>query len=64
MTPSEANRQRVLALLIAEDGQMGAEFNAMCKRDPAVRREKPPMSEIRQFSFLDRRDRKPAWILG
>jgi 6-phosphogluconolactonase (cycloisomerase 2 family) len=28
MTPSEANRQRVLALLISEDGQMGAEFDA------------------------------------
>ena len=28
MTPSGANRQRVLVLLIGEDGQMGAEFDS------------------------------------
>jgi hypothetical protein len=56
MTPSEANRQRVIALLIAEDGQMGAQFNVIYKKDPAVRRGKP-MSKFRKLSFFNRRDR-------
>jgi hypothetical protein len=57
MTASEANRQRVLTLVAADNWQMSAQVNAMDKKSPAERRGKPPMSEVRKLSFFDRRDR-------
>jgi hypothetical protein len=57
MTASEANRQRVLTLVAADNWQMSAQVNAIGKKSPAVGRGKPPMSEVRKLSFFDRRDR-------
>jgi hypothetical protein len=57
MTASEANRQRVLALVVVEDRLMSTQFNLVDKRSPAIRRGEPIMSEFRRLSFFDRRDR-------
>jgi len=47
MTASEANHQRVLALILAEETQMCQQFEyEFDKEVPAVRRGKPPMSEV------------------
>jgi hypothetical protein len=48
MTASEANRQRVLALLLVEDGPIPQQFSSTDKNIPAILRGKPPMSEARQ----------------
>ena len=48
MTASEANRQRVVKLLSAEEAQMCMQFNTFGKEFLEVKRGKPPMSEIRQ----------------
>jgi hypothetical protein len=56
MTASEANRQRVLKLLIVEDKQMCA-FNTLDNESPAVKRGKPQMSETRQTWISGRCDR-------
>lgn len=48
MTASEANRQRVLALILAEDGPMQDHFSSSDIKSPAMMRGKPPMSETRQ----------------
>jgi hypothetical protein len=45
MTASEANRERVLTLLRLDNEQMYAQFNAMDKEIPAVKRDQPPMSQ-------------------
>jgi hypothetical protein len=57
MTASEANRNRVVALLLADHWQIATQFNAIDKKSPAARRGKPLMPKIRQLSFFDRRDR-------
>jgi hypothetical protein len=56
MTASEANRQRVFALLRVEDEQMSARFDSVGKECLEVKRGKPPMSEIRQPWSSGRRD--------
>jgi hypothetical protein len=52
MTASEANHQRVLALILAEEIQM---FHQVCfdldKKLPGGRRGKPPMSEAKPISI-------------
>jgi hypothetical protein len=48
MTASEANRQRVLALILFEDGPKLDQSGATNKISPTLLRGKPPMSEIRQ----------------
>lgn len=48
MTASEANRKRVFKLLLVEREQICAEFTAVDRESPAVKRGKPPMSETRQ----------------
>jgi hypothetical protein len=57
MTASEANRQRVLTLLLVEDEQMCAQFNTLDIERPAVKRGKPLMSETRQPWISGRCDR-------
>jgi hypothetical protein len=49
MTASEANRQRVLRLLVVESEQMWGQFTTADKESPAMKRGKPPMSETRQL---------------
>jgi hypothetical protein len=48
VTASEANRQRVLALILAEDEPMLDPFSQADKESPALTRGKPPMSEANQ----------------
>ena len=49
MTASEANRQRVLALILAEDAPLLQRlWDALDAKSTAVRRGKPAMSEVRQ----------------
>jgi hypothetical protein len=48
MTASEANRQRVLALILVEDGPVLDQFSPTDIKSPAMARRKPPMSEARQ----------------
>jgi hypothetical protein len=57
MTVSEANRQRVLSFLNTEREQILEQYKYIDIESRAVRRGKPPMSETRQPSFFDRRDR-------
>jgi hypothetical protein len=57
MTASEANRQRVFRLLLVEREQMRAQFTTVDKGSPAVKRGKPPMSEVRQLWISDPSDR-------
>jgi hypothetical protein len=56
MTASEANHQRVLSLLLDEEEQMRIRDSALERECPAVRREKPPMSEPRPLSISGRRN--------
>jgi hypothetical protein len=52
MTASEANHQRVVALILAEEIQAFQQvWHELDKKDPAVRRGKPPMSEARPLSI-------------
>ena len=54
MTASEANHQRVLALILAEEIQAFQQVRyVLDKKVPAVRRGKPPMSEASPLSFSD-----------
>jgi hypothetical protein len=48
MTASEANRQRVVRLLLFEREQMLAQFTTAHKENPTMKRDRPLMSEIRQ----------------
>jgi hypothetical protein len=48
MTASEANRQRVLALILLEDGPKLEQSSVTNKNSPTLLRGKPPMSEARQ----------------
>jgi len=48
MTASEANRQRVLTLLLIEHEQMCAQFDIAVQENPAVQRGKSPRFETRQ----------------
>jgi hypothetical protein len=48
MTASEANRQRVLALLLVEEEQVCAQFGTAIQESAAVQRGKPPILETRQ----------------
>jgi hypothetical protein len=48
MTASEANRQRVIALLLFEEEQMCAQFGAAVQEVTAVQRGKSPIFETRQ----------------
>ena len=48
MTASEANRERVSRLLLAEHEEMWAQFTPEDKESPAVKRGKPSMSETRR----------------
>ena len=48
VTASEANRQRVFTLLRVESEQVFAQLNALDKGILGVKRDKPPMSEVRQ----------------
>jgi len=57
MTGSEANRQRVLSLVITEREQILEQYGYIDTKSTAVRRGKPPMSESKQLSFYDCRDR-------
>jgi hypothetical protein len=57
MSGSEANRQRVLSLLNTEREQILEQYRYIDIKSTAVKRGKPPMSETRQLSFYDRRDR-------
>jgi hypothetical protein len=57
MTGSEGNRQRVLSLVNTEREQILEQYKYIDIKNTAVRRGKPPMSEIRQLSFYDRRER-------
>jgi hypothetical protein len=57
MTGSEANRQRVLSLVNTEREQILEQYRYIDIKNTTVRRGKPPMSEIRQLSFYDRRER-------
>jgi hypothetical protein len=54
MSGSEANRQRVLSLLNTEREQILEQYRYIDIKSTAVKRGKPPMSEIRQLSFYDR----------
>lgn len=49
MNASEANRERVSRLLLIEREQLRAQFATVDKESPNVKRDKPPMSETRQF---------------
>jgi hypothetical protein len=52
MTASEANHQRVLALILAEEIQMFHQvWFDLDKKSPGGRRGKPPMSEARPSSI-------------
>ena len=57
MIGSEANRQRVLSLDNTEREQILVQYRYIDIESTSVRRAKPPMSEPRQLSFYDRRDR-------
>jgi len=57
MTASEANRQRVLTLLLVEDEKMCAQFNTLDIESPAAKGGKPLMSETRQPWISGRCDR-------
>jgi hypothetical protein len=57
MTGSEANRQRVLSLVITESAQILEQYRYIDVKSAAVKRGKPPMSETRQLSSYDRRER-------
>jgi hypothetical protein len=48
MTASEANRLRVLALILIEDGPALDQFSPADTKSPPMTRGKPPMSEARQ----------------
>jgi len=56
MTASEANHQRVLALLLLEETEQYVQQVALEKENPALRRGKPPMSEARQPLTSSRSD--------
>jgi hypothetical protein len=56
MTTSEANYQKVLSLIRAQDEQM-LQANDNDKKRPALKRGKQPISRFKQLSFFDRRDR-------
>ena len=57
MTGSEANRQRVLSLVHTEREQILEQYRHIDISSTAVRRGKPPMSETRQLSLCDRREK-------
>jgi hypothetical protein len=63
MTASEANHQRVLALILAEDSPAFQQvWDALDNKSPTERRGKPPMSEARLRSISRRPDSSQATL--
>jgi hypothetical protein len=56
MTASQANHERVLALLLTEETEQYVQ-ETLAKESPAAKRGKPSMSEITPLSIFDQRDR-------